>query len=129
MVTPTIREQRMSLWDSLRERFRIGRVSNRSELIRTIREKAGLKKYQRSKGKIKSILLLIKKSDFWSKSKYEDKFDFLQSPKQWKEGEESILKGLMKEYRGKELVGEFNKKVTPNRTYMSIMVRKTKLKG
>ena len=129
MVTPSTKERRMSLWDSLRERFRIGRISNREELIKTIRERTGLRKYQRAKGKTKSFLGLIRKSDFWSKSKYEDKLDFLQSQKQWKEGEESILRGLMKQgLKGKELVSEFNKKVRPGRSPMAVWVRASKLK-
>ena len=125
MVTPTTKEQRMSLWDSLRERFRIGRVSNRGELIKTIRERAGLKKYQKAKGRTKSILSMLKKSDFWAKSKYEDRPYFLRSRKGgWLEGEETTLKELSKRYKGKELVSEFNARVGPiKRTYSAVHTR------
>ena len=67
---------------------------------------------------------MVKKSDFWKKTKYEDKPYFLRNKKGgWNEGEETTLKELSKRYKGKELVDEFNKIVEPNRTYMAVHVR------
>jgi len=134
MVTPTDKELRMSIWDEIRFRLRIRPVASHEKLVQSIRAKLGLKKFERATaekhGRSKSLLALVRKSDFWKKSKYEDMLEWTQSPKQWKEGEESILRGLMKQgLKGKELVSEFNMRVGPvKRTYMGVMVRKTKLK-
>ncbi len=93
----------------------------------------GLRKYQRAKGQKANILKKVKKGDFWKQSRYVDKYYFLKTRKygrgyEWKEGEERILGELVKRgYKGKNLVSEFNRRVTPNRSYMSIHVKASKL--
>ena len=129
MVTPTAKEQRMSIWDHLRFRLKIDvtKAGSKQGLIQQVRSKLGLRKFQRSSGKQRSILGMIKKSDFWKKSKYEDRFEFIPT-KDWKEGEVSILKGLRNQgLKGKELHAEFNKRVTPNRSYMAVHVKSSRL--
>lgn len=130
MVTITGREQRMSIWDHLRYRLKIDvtKAGSKQGLIKQIRSRLGLRKYQKATGKQKSILGMVNKSDFWKKSKYEDRFDFIPS-KEWKEGEVSILRGLRRQgLRGKELHAEFNRRVKPGRSYMAIAVKSSRLK-
>jgi len=134
MVTPTDKELRMSVWDTIRYRFRINisDITSKKQLLNDVRDRLGLKKYQRltkKYGKDRNFFNLVKKSDFWAKSKYEDKPYFLRSRKGgWLEGEETTLKELSKRYKGKELVSEFNKKVKPGRTYMAVMIKKSRSK-
>ena len=134
MATPTEKELRQSVWDTIRYRLRINisDITSKKQLLDEIRGRLGLNKYQKltkKYGKDRNFFNLVKKSDFWAKSKYEDRPYFLRSRKGgWLEGEETTLKELSKRYKGKELVAEFNKRVKPGRSYMGVMVRKSKLK-
>ncbi len=135
MATPLGVGERANIWDWLRFKMRIdtSKVTSRQSLIQQVRRKYGLKKYERAVGKQKSVLGLLKKSNFWSRSKKE-KMDFLPSRKYgrgkgWRESELEILYALKKRgLKGKHLVNEFNSRVTPNRSYSSIMVKSSRLK-
>lgn len=128
MVSPTTEEQRMEIWDSLRERYKIKTVSSKEELIKNIRKKLKLRKYKKAKSKSKSLISLVKKSDFWSKSKYVDRFGFIKYKRRgWSNSEIEILKKLSAKYKGRELVREFNKIVSPKKSYMAIMVKKSRI--
>lgn len=129
MVTPTDRDLRQSIWDAIRFRHRVPVEGlTKQKLMQRLRDKLGLRKYQRIPKRHKGLFGIIRKSDFWLKSKYGDKLDFLQG-RMWKDGEEKILKGLMRQgLKGKELHAEFNRKVTPNRTYMAVQVRASRLR-
>lgn len=128
-LSPTSREKRMLVWDALRKYYNIKIVSSREELIKKIREKAGLKKYERAKGRVRGILNLIRKSDFWLKSREEGHPIIVPKKRRWTEGEVELLRALSKKYRGKELVRLFNRKVSPyKRTYWSVMSKLNQLK-
>ena len=130
MTTPTDKEQRMSIWDMFRFRWKVDteKVTSKQSLIQEARKAKGYRKYERVKGRDQNIIKYVQKSDFWQKSKYEDRHDFLYTKREWRPEQESMLKELSKSYRGKELVSEFNKRTHQNRSYMAVMVRKSRLK-
>ena len=126
------KDRRMTIWDALRERFKLGPISSHKTLMQNIRSKLHLEKGQRItkafSANDRRLYATARSKKFWRASKYEDRHYFLQNPKEWKEGEVSILKGLRNQgLKGKELHAEFNKRVTPNRTYMAIHVKSSKL--
>ena len=135
--SPTTREQRMKIWDVLRKRFRlnIAQIKNKQQLIKEIRKKYGLKKYEKAKGKQKSLLSLITRTDFWERSK-EDYIIVRRKgktyprlkPVRWSEREVTLLRILSEQYKGKELVREFNRRNPIKRSYSSIMVKRSRLK-
>lgn len=125
-------DQRTSVWDWLRFKMRIdiSKATTKENLVQEVRRKYGLKKYERATGKQKSVLGLIRKSTFWKESKQEP---FLPRRKVgrgsgWRQHEIEILHALKRQgFKGRVLASEFNARVTPNRSYSSIMVKASRI--
>ena len=124
--TPTSKQLRMKWWDLLRNRYNItyGPTASKKDLMQTVRAKLGLEKGERAKGSAKSTTAFLRKSDFWKASKR----DYGGKYSDWRRWEERDLKELSKSYKGKELVERYNKMTDSKRSYMSVMVKLSRVK-
>lgn len=103
MVSPTAKETRMYFWDYLRKKLDINieKIKSKDELIKVVRNKFGLEKYEKAKGKMKSVLAFIRKTDFWKKRKEDLKLFkqksasgkvYWRTYQKWSKEEEEILR-------------------------------------
>ncbi len=116
-VSPTTELTRISIWDGLRKRYKLSPkdIQNKSDLMKKIRKAEKLKHSEKPKGKVKSILAFVKKSDFQRLLKKDLKTlkgytkivkgkkiktgGYVRTkPKVWTKGETSILKSIKKRY-------------------------------
>ena len=143
MTTPTDRKLRMYIYDMLRYKYRLNlkNITSKTELIKQVRRRLGLRKFQKAVGKKKSFLALLKKSDFWHHYKREvlEGFQKVKSrrgvyvrsqPRRWTATEERLLYRLkvFEGLRGKRLAKEFNRQNFRPRTYSSIVTKASRLK-
>lgn len=141
MVSPTTEETRMYFWDYLRKKLDIDitRVSSKRQLIKMVREKFGLKPYQRATGKMKSVLSFLQKTDFWQwrekdlakikviRQRHRSGKEYIRTYRRWTEEELNILKQNMD--KPAEEIKKILWKMGYYRTESSIKVKLSRLRS
>jgi len=141
MVSPIARREALRIWNSLRKRFKLDltKITSKKDLIITIKKKLKVedKTLKQIKGRKKSIIALVKKTDLWSHVKKTYKISVRRKdgivyrrskPRSWSPSELKILKSLKekkermgRKYSLSQLVEDFNTSNYRTRTPSSII--------